>query len=454
MASTQPSSIKKLVIRGAIWTIAGYGASQILRLGSNLILTRLLEPELFGLMALVYTFFIGLNMFSDVGINISIIQNKRGDDPDFLNTAWTIQVIRGFVLWGGCWLIAYPVALFYDKPEFLWLLPTVGLSAVLAGFTSTALHTLNRHLAVKQVALLEFLGQLFGTTVMIVWAWLAPSVFALVVGGLASAVFQLAASYYFSGGKLNRFQLDPSAMREILSFGVWIFLSTAMTFLAERGDQIILGKVLGLELFGIYVIAFTFADLPRAVTLALSSKVLMPALSKIADQPRPEMRAKLNSQRKRILFLLAVGLAILAAFGDVLIRVLYDDRYLNATWMLPILAIGIWPRLLCNMNEPALFAIGRPQYTAAANLSRFMFTAVGIWTGYSLLGLPGAVFGVALNDLGYYIAVNFGLRREGLSGIQQDLLATGLMFLLLILLSGIRAALGFGTSIDQLFTMF
>lgn len=450
MASTQTSSVKKLAIRGAIWTIASYGVSQFLRLGSNLILTRLLVPELFGLMALVYTFITGLNMFSDVGINVSIIQNKRGDDPDFLNTAWTIQVVRGFVLWGACWIIAYPVALFYQQPQFLWLLPTVGLSAVLAGFNNTSLHTLNRHLAVKQVVLLELAGQLLGTSVMIIWAWLSPSIIALVVGGLVSTFFHLLISYYLSQGKLNRFQLEPSALREILSFGVWIFLSTAMTFFAERGDQIILGKVLGLEMFGIYVIAFTFADLPRAVTLALSSKVLMPAFSKIADQPRPEMRAKLNGQRWRILLVMAVGLAALAAFGDVLVRFLYDDRYLAATWMLPILTLGIWPRLLCNLNEPALFAIGRPQYTAAANLSRFLFTAIGIWVGYSLLGLPGAILGVALNDLGYYTAVNFGLQREGLSGIKQDILATGLMIVTLILLSGIRFTAGFGTSLNQL----
>lgn len=83
------SSLKKLAIRGMVWTVAGYGASQILRLGSNLILTRLLFPELFGLMTLVNIFITGLHLFSDIGVGPSIIQNKRGDDPVFLNTAWT-----------------------------------------------------------------------------------------------------------------------------------------------------------------------------------------------------------------------------------------------------------------------------------------------------------------------------------------------------------------------------
>ncbi len=90
------SSLQKKAIGASVWVIIGYGSSQCLRLISNLILTRLLVPELFGLMALVNTFIIGLNLFSDVGIRPSIIRSERGEDPLFLNTAWTLQVIRGF----------------------------------------------------------------------------------------------------------------------------------------------------------------------------------------------------------------------------------------------------------------------------------------------------------------------------------------------------------------------
>jgi hypothetical protein len=86
----QGSSLKKKAIRGTAWTLFGYGGSQALRLVSNLILTRLLVPEVFGLMALVQTFQAGLTLFSDIGIAPSIIQNKRGEDPTFLNTAWDI----------------------------------------------------------------------------------------------------------------------------------------------------------------------------------------------------------------------------------------------------------------------------------------------------------------------------------------------------------------------------
>lgn len=457
--STETLSVKKLAIRGAIWTIIGFGASNLLRFGSNLILTRLLAPELFGLMALVYAFITGLHMFSDMGTGVSIIQNKRGDEPAFLNTAWTIQAIRGFVIWIGCLFLAHFVAYVYQDSRFLWLLPVVGLNTVISGFNCTAIFTLNRHLSIKKIALFELSGQLIGTTVMITWAFFHRSVWALVVGNLMSSIYQLIMSYRLNEGKPNRFTWDRSAARELLSFGIWIFITTAITFFGEQADRLILGKVLindlgetaGLAFLGVYGIALTFAELPRAVTAVLNGKVLMPAFSRIVDQPRPQIRAKLGRKRKFVLVLMAFGIALIVCLGDVIIKILYDDRYIQASWMLPILALGLWPRLMCNTNEALLFAIGRPQYTAAANLTRFLCTASGIYVGYALFGFPGAVIGIALNDLFYHLVINWGLWREGLGDMKQDILATGVLFSILTILLGLRYQLGYGLPIDNMF---
>ena len=126
------SSLKALVLRGSTWTIAGSGSGQLIRLIRNLILTRLLFPEAFGLMTLVWMVMYGLEMLSDVGLGPAIIRDPRGDDPDFLNTAWTVQAIRGAVLWGASCLIAYPMATFYSAPDLAQLIPVAGLTALLA----------------------------------------------------------------------------------------------------------------------------------------------------------------------------------------------------------------------------------------------------------------------------------------------------------------------------------
>lgn len=446
------SSVKKLAIRGTIWTIASYGAGQALRLGSNLILTRLLEPKLFGLMSLVYVFITALNLFSDIGIGTSIVQNKRGDDPAFLNTAWTLQVARGIVLWLFSLLLAWPVATFYNEPQLLWLLPVVALTAVISGFNSTALFTLNRHIALGKLSIYEFLSGVISIVVTICWAaFISKSIWALVVGSLVSTVLQLVGSYLLMPNSLNHFAWEKESVKELFSFGQWIFLSTAITFFAEQADRLIFGKLVPLETLGIYGVAMTFADLPRSVTLALNGKVIFPALAKIADLPRQEIRAKLNRNRKPMLILLAVGLAFLVSFGDFLVKFLYDKRYTDAAWMLPLLALGIWPRLLCNTNDPALMAIGKPQYVTFGNFSRFICTAVGVLIGFQLFKVPGAIAAVALNDLVYYLAANYGLWREGLSGLMQDILATALLVALIAVLVAGRYFLGLGFPLDTLF---
>src|SRR6056297_1388295 len=102
-------------IRSAGFTAVKFGGQNFLRLASNLVLTRLLFPEAFGIMAIVQVVLGGVAMFSDIGIRASIVQNPRGDEPDFLNTAWTVQIIRGIFLGLIVFFSAGSVATFYEE---------------------------------------------------------------------------------------------------------------------------------------------------------------------------------------------------------------------------------------------------------------------------------------------------------------------------------------------------
>jgi len=443
------SSLKKLAIRGMVWTIAGYGTSQILRFGSNLILTRLLFPKLFGLMALLNIFIIGLHLFSDIGIGPSIIQNKRGDDPAFLNTAWTLQIIRGFVLWFCCVAIAWPVANLYGEPQFLWLIPVVGLSTIITGFNSTALFTLNRHMAVAQLGIFELGGQVISLMVMIVWAWFSPTIWALVIGGLVSDSVRMVWSHRLIPGSCNRFAWDQDATNALFSFGRWIFISTALTFLATQADRLILGKLLSFEMLGVYGIAFVLADMPRQLIVVISGKVIFPAVARLTHLPRETLHGKILQKRKFVVVVLALGLTVLISFGDILILTLYDQRYIQAAWMLPILALGVWSNVLFQtLGIPLLLAVGKPLYAAYGNFLRLLFIGIGLPLGFSLKGVVGVVIVVALAELPLYGAVTYGLWREEMSAVAQDIKATALFLLLLTSVLMGRFVLGFGLPIS------
>ncbi len=193
----------------AFWIVAGYGGSQILRLGCNVVLSRLLSPAYFGAMALVVVMLMGLEMLSDLGIGVSVIQNPRGDDESFLNTAWTLQILRGVVILLITLLMAWPVALFYDQPHLVWLVPGLGACSAISGFNSTTLFTSKRHLLLKSLTLFELLAQFVGIVVTVIWAWLFPSLLALLGGAMFAAIFKAVGSHVLLHGRRNHWQWDP-----------------------------------------------------------------------------------------------------------------------------------------------------------------------------------------------------------------------------------------------------
>lgn len=441
-------SLKQLAIRGSTWTIIGYGASQALRFGSNLILTRLVAPDVFGLMTLVYVFITGLNLFSDLGIAPSIVQNQRGEEPNFYNTAWTMQLIRGILLWLCCLAIAWPVAQLYAKPILLQLIPVVGLTTLIDGFRSTAVYTLNRHLKVKELSLFELKCQIISLIVTIVLASIYRNVWAIVIANLTASLLQVVWSYGLIPDYRNQFKWDQSAAESIFSFGKWIFISTAVTYLAEQSDRLILGKLISTSTLGIYGIALALSDIPRAILMALSSKVLFPVFSQYANLPRPEFRAKILKYRQPFLLVGVLGVAGLAGFGDLVIQLLYPNSYNDAAWMLPILAIGFWPQILTQTIDQSLFAVGQSRYPAFGSFFKFLYMMIGLPLGFYALGgstghgLLGAIIVIAFNDLSFYGIVTYGLWREKLACFKQDLITTLLILCILAMIMICRHFLG------------
>jgi O-antigen/teichoic acid export membrane protein len=442
------SSIKQLAIRGALWTLVSYGASYGLRFLSNITLTRLLAPELFGLMVLMGTFISALHLFSDLGIGASIIRSDRAEEPEFYNTAWTIQVLRSAGIWICCLLLTWPIAQFYREPQLLWLFPIVSFTVVIEGFDSTSLHILNRQMAIKKVVMFELVVQAIGIVVMVTWALVNRTIWALVAGGLVSSIVRLVWSHQLNTGKPNRFTWNKDALHEFVSFGRWILLSTALNFLANQSDRLILGRLLSLEVLGVYGVAYTFADLPKSLIMSIGGKVLFPTYAKLAGLPRPEFRAKIERGRIPLLLVSITAISFLVSFGDILISVLYDDRYAAAGWMLPILAIGIWPIVLMVTIDTALLVMGMPHYISYGNMWSTAFLFGGMIIGYRFFGEVGAIAAVPISNIPLYLCVVYGLWKENLVCIKQDLYAT------LLLLSSITTFVAARTLAGYPFHLF
>ena len=422
---TPDRSLRGRVMRGAALGLAGHAGSQLLRLASNLILARLLFPEAFGVMALAWLVVNALTMLSDVGIRSSVIRDDRGDDLSFLHTAWTLQVMRGGLLWLVATSLAGPLAEFYDEPLLAQIVPVAALVGLIAGFESIRLLAATRKIHLGGVVAVEFGGQAIGLLAMVAWAWVDRSVWALVVGGLVRVFARVVLSHLVLAGPADRFGWDRDAVGRIVGFGKWILLSTAITFLATRLDIILLGKLVPMASLGVYSIGVMIAQVPLTPASQLARAVLLPALS----EARRGGGAALETTfaRARGLVLPVMLLAVLAALASApaFVRIFYDDRYREAGWIAQLSMVPLWFAFLQFTARSALEAVGHSKALAIGNAVKLVVTAAGCVCGYQIAGMSGLILGVGAGALAGYVTIAVALRATGLSTIVQDVVWTG-----------------------------
>lgn len=403
MPNTNSGSLTRKSLTGAAWTTVGYGLIQILRLLSSLILTRLLAPECFGINAIIGVIMIGLNMFSDVGLGPNIIQNPRSRDVGFLNSAWSLQIVRGIGLWLVCTALAYPFAGFYKEPQLVYLLPVAGLTCIVDGLLSTNVVTNSRDLNVTRLTLLEVASQICVVCFMVIAARIHPSVWVLVFGGLFGAVVKTVSSHLFLPGVRNRFAWDTETANELIRFGRWIFFSTVLTFANNSMGSLIMGKLVSMSDVGLFSIAATLAKTVENVFGQIAQKILFPLYNKIKDLPHDQLVARVRRIRVAVNAFFLPILWVLSIWGGEVIELLFDDRYHGAGWILRIFAVGLIPSVVSGIG-PFYLALGNSKLLFFMSCVRFVSYVGSMIVGWWMCESKGVIVGMACYTIIVYVA--------------------------------------------------
>lgn len=429
---TSPDSLRNRAFTAGSWSMIALVSTQGIRFGGNLIMTRLLVPEMFGIMAIATTVSVVLALLSDIGLRQNIIQSRRGDDPVFLNTAWTVQIVRGFILYAASLLVAalvwaaqlaslWSADTTYASPVLPLVLAITGLSAIIAGFQSTKIATAFRSFQQKKVVLIEIAAQILSLMVMLGIGYFTRSIWALVAAGLFASAVSTVLSHIWLDGWRNRLQWDSSSVKELIAFGRWILLSSAVGVLAMNGDRIWFGGSMTVTDMGVYSIAILILGAMETGVQRLAGSVILPALSEAA---RVEDPVRLSTLYYRLR--LAVDISILFACGflftasPMVISFLYDDRYYRAGEMLAILSLAIFFWRFTVAHQ-AWLALGLTKYQAIDNLIRFA-SLWGLMPLLLALGGPAyALWGIALHALPTLVLIVYVNRRLGLFDVWREL---------------------------------
>jgi O-antigen/teichoic acid export membrane protein len=372
-------------------------------------MTRLLYPEAFGQIAAATSLLVGLALISDFGIRTIILQGANADEAGFLHTAWTLQACRGVGLWlillFVCAVInlpavrdALPANSVFADPQFSLVTAVLGFGLVIGGLESTATHLNVRNLNLQPIFYLDFVSRFISLPVMIVWAWIAPSVWALVGGALIGSATRLFMSHVSVPGPRMAVQWVPEHVREIVSFGKWINVSSIASFFGGQSDRVVLGILLPGSTFGLYAIAKTLIEVPQGLLERLNASLALPILSEVIRKDQRELKDKYY--KFRLPFDLAAPLlaGILASTGSLIVSILFDQRYADAGQMVQILAVSfvVYPALLVGS---AFTANGEPYVGAIVSIVQAASLIACLIIGYLMGGTIGAIWGVAIHKV-------------------------------------------------------
>lgn len=439
MVDPEHQNLSGRALKGGLWVFLAKGFEAGSRLLGNIVLAWLLFEEAFGILVPVRVFLIGMQLFSDVGIGPSIVRSKRGEDPTFLRTVWTVQVMRGLVLYGICWALAGPYARMIGDPLTASGLPeqvmihdlllVAGLSAVFLGFRSPHWFTMDRRIAQGRKTMVLMLSQAISLAVMLTWAYFDRNPLAMVVGGVTGAFCQMLFSHLLLPGVGMRLRFEKAALKELFGFGRWIFLSTALVFFAGQVDRVIVTDLLDAGPRGLYGIALVIAALVPNILGSISNSVVFPLWMASAQKPGDHAK-RLRRSRQGLLGIGMCGMLAIVMVAPFFFTILYQPKYFGAALIAQLLCIPFWFETLLASTSSALLVHGDSRSLSSGNFLVLLFKAPACWFGFQWGGLEGFILGVAVGNIAGLVRLHLRLRHHKTPLAAQDLRATAMVFIL------------------------
>jgi len=400
--------IKHRALKAGLWVGLSSTIVNLLSLFRSIILARLLSPEIFGIWAICTTLVRALKVFSETGFNTALIQRKD-NIVTARDTAFTLLILRGVLLMAVAIATAPLFSTFYNQPVLFPLVCVLSVSFFITGFHNVSTVLYEKELRYRRLVYLEQGAQVLTFIFVVVSAYIFRSVWVLVAAHLAMALFTVGLSYLVIPER-PRIAIDRKVALELFHYGKYVSGAAIVIFITFETDNLVIGKVLGMESLGFYTVAFMLANLPATHLAKVISGVMLPAYSKLQDNP-----AALRAAYLRVLefvSLLAVPTAIvLGVLAPQIIGVIYGERWLPAVDALRVLSLFGCLRAITALSGYLYNAIGKPHTTFYINLAKLAVIAVLIYPLTMRYGIMGAALSVTIPSILTFLADYYLLRK-------------------------------------------
>lgn len=320
-------------IRGVGWTLMSQMGKQSVQFLVSVIMARLLGPQAFGLIGMIYVFTGFMSLFGEMGFGAALVQHQQIENRHLSSVFW-LNVALGAILTGGLIVGAPWIGAFYSQAVLIPLTQVLACNFLIVPLGLVPTSILSRALNFKHIAFAEMLGVFAGGVTAIAMAALGYGVWSLVCQILLTSFITVLGLWMFAKWR-PALRFDRHAVKELLSYSLNLLGFNVFNYWVRNGDNLLVGKYFGTAQLGVYARAYSFMLLPLSQITGILSRVMFPALSLIqTDRPRVKQ-----------IYLRSVAIIALVTFPIMLGLFVVADRFVFALlgneWagVIPILRI-------------------------------------------------------------------------------------------------------------------
>lgn len=395
---------------GISWMSGFRVISRIVATVRGVVLARLLTPTQFGVFGIASIILSFLEILTETGINIFLIQEKNSIDK-FINSAWMVSILRGIIICLGIIVAAPFIVDFFNINDLYRFLFLISLVPLIRGFINPSIIKFQKELEFNKEFFLRISIYVFDSAISIILALVMKDAISFVGGLIAGATLEVILSFILFKPKPS-IKFEFNIIKLIINRGKWVTAFGIFNFVAQEGDTIVVGKILGASLVGIYQMGYRLSTLPISEISDVVNRVVFPVYSKISEEKERLLRAF-----KKTLLAILLPVVILSAIIFFLPRsffeILLSPKWGEISTILKILVIYGMLRAISGVLSSLFLALKKQNFVAGMTFVRVLVLTVTIVPLTANYGLVGASISALLSVLlefpliGYFILMIF-----------------------------------------------
>ena len=402
------------MIRQSLLLTGGRTTTAVLRFARNIFLARLLSVEDYGIASTFMVAIAFVEMASALGLERLIVQNKDGDEPRFVGSIQTLNLLRGLLMSGLVFALAGEIAELFGNASLAWAYQAFAIVPVLRSIAHLDMMREQRHMRFRAQTFSE-LGAIIVSLILLypVFLWLGDFRVLLVLI-VIDMIVRAALSFYYAERKF-KLSWDPAIFRTAMKFGWPLLVSGLLSFLILQGDRIIVAKEFTARDLGIFSAALTLGMTPTLLVASICQSFFLPFLSKVQNEPeRFERRVTVAMQS--YLWFSTIAMLLFTSIGPFVFVALFGEKYAEGSAMCALIGGAFSLRLLRGGATTVAVSKGYTVNLMLANIPRLLslvaaFIAVSRFDGgistvliISIIG-EFAAYVVALSLLRFKLGV-------------------------------------------------